>query len=81
VREFGIGLNPAMGKHRVLNDITAFERQKGLHFSIGEKHGIYKKPGFNQKKTHYHIDIFVDVERIEADGKPIYDNGTLPALH
>lgn len=71
VREFGIGLNRAMGKHRVLADITAFERQRGLHLSLGEKHGVYKKPGFNPKKTHFHIDIFVDVERIEVDGEPL----------
>jgi len=71
VREFGIGLNPAMGKDRLLKDITAFERQKGLHLSLGEKHGVYKKPGFNPKKTHYHIDVFVDIERIEVDGEPL----------
>lgn len=71
LREFGVGLNPAMGKDRVLDDITAFERQKGLHFSLGEKHGIYRKPGFNPKKTHFHIDVFVDVERIEIDGEPL----------
>jgi len=71
VREFGVGLNPAMGKGRLLKDITAFERQRGLHFSLGEKHGVYKKPGFNPKKTHYHIDVFVDVERIEIDGEEL----------
>jgi len=75
VREFGLGLNPAMGKQAVLNDITAFERQKGLHFSLGEKHGVYKKPGLNPKKTHYHIDVFVDVRRIELDGEAIYRDG------
>ncbi len=71
VREFGIGLNPAMGKDRIVSDITAFERQKGLHLSLGEKHGVYKKPGFNPKKTHYHIDVFVDVESIEIDGEKL----------
>lgn len=75
VREFGLGLNPAMGKERFVDDITAFERQKGLHFSLGEKHGVYKKPGFNPKKTHFHIDVFVDVERIETDGAALYENG------
>lgn len=71
VREFGLGLNRAMGKDRPLADITAFERQKGLHLSLGEKHGVYKKPGFKPKKTHYHIDVFVDVERIDIDGKKL----------
>lgn len=79
VREFGLGLNPALGKHAVLKDITAFERQKGLHFSLGEKHGVYKKPGLNPKKTHYHIDVFVDVDRIEADGEAIYADGEFTA--
>ncbi len=75
VREFGLGLNAAMGKHRPLSDITAFERQKGLHFSLGEKHPIYKKPGMNSKKTHFHIDVFVDAQRITADGATIYESG------
>lgn len=75
VREFGLGLNPAMGPHRTLSDITAFERQLGLHLSLGEKHGIYKKPGFNPKKTHYHIDVFVAAETIEIDGVPVYADG------
>ncbi len=75
VREFGLGLNPALGRDRVVSDITSFERQKGLHFSLGEKHGIYKKPGFNQKKTRYHVDVFVAVERIEFDGVPAYVDG------
>jgi aminopeptidase len=79
VREFGLGLNPALGKHALLKDITAFERQKGLHFSLGEKHGVYKKPGLNPKKTHYHIDVFVDVRRIEMDGEAVYENGEFKA--
>ena len=71
VREFGVGLNSAMGKNRIVSDITAFERQKGLHLSLGEKHGVYKKPGFIPKKTHYHIDVFVDVSHIEIDGETL----------
>lgn len=71
VREFGVGLNPAFSKERVVNDITAFERQKGLHLSLGEKHGVYAKPGLVPKKTHFHIDIFVEFERIEADGEDL----------
>lgn len=71
VREFGLGLNHAMSKNRPLADITAFERQKGLHLSLGEKHSVYKKPGFNPKKTHFHVDVFVDVERIDIDGQKL----------
>lgn len=75
VREFGLGLNPAMGKHGLVSDITAFERQKGMHLSLGAKHTIYAKQGMNRKKGRYHVDIFVDIERITADGTPIYENG------
>lgn len=71
VREFGVGLNPAVGKHALVNDITAFERQKGLHFSLGEKHSIYSKPGLRPKHTRYHVDIFVDLDRILVDGEEL----------
>ncbi len=75
VREFGLGLNPAVGKHALINDITAFERQKGMHVSLGAKHTVYAKPGLNRKKGRYHIDIFIDIESIEADGKVFYKDG------
>lgn len=75
VREFGLGLNRAMSKHRIVSDITAFERQQGLHLSIGAKHAIYAKPGFHRKHGRYHVDIFVDVERILIDEETIYQNG------
>lgn len=75
VREFGLGLNSAMGKHRIVADITAFERQKGLHFSVGAKHTVYAKPGLHRKHGRYHVDVFIDAERITVDGEPIYQNG------
>lgn len=75
VREFGMGLNPAMGKHGLVSDITAFERQKGMHISLGAKHAIYAKQGLNRKKGRYHVDIFVDIETITADGKDLYRDG------
>ncbi len=75
VREFGLGLNPAMGKDVIVNDITAFERQKGLHLSLGAKHATYAKPGMNRKQGRYHVDIFVDAEKIAVDGETIYENG------
>ncbi|OGH67689.1 MAG: hypothetical protein A3C15_02700 [Candidatus Magasanikbacteria bacterium RIFCSPHIGHO2_02_FULL_50_9b] len=74
VRELGLGLNPAMGKHALVSDITAFERQKGVHLSLGEKHAIYAKPGLHRRKGRYHIDIFVDVEKILVDGQIIFLN-------
>ncbi len=75
VREFGLGLNPAMGKYEVVADITAFERQRGLHISLGAKHAIYAKPGLNRKHGRYHVDVFIDIETISVDGKNIYENG------
>ncbi len=75
VREFGLGLNPAMGKHDVVADITAFERQRGMHLSLGAKHAIYAKPGLNRKHGRYHVDIFVDIENIAVDGNDIYRDG------
>jgi aminopeptidase len=79
VREFGLGLNPAMGKHRMLNDITAFERMKGLHFSLGAKHSIYNKPGMGRKQGRYHVDVFIDVERILADHDLLFEKGEYAA--
>ena len=73
VREFGLGLNPAMNKDRVLTEITAFERMKGLHFSLGAKHTVYKKQGINAKRTRYHVDIYIDAQRVELDGDLIFD--------
>ena len=75
VREFGLGLNSAMGKHALISDITAFERQKGMHLSLGAKHAIYAKPGLHRRKGRYHIDIFIDIKKIFVDGTPIFADG------
>lgn len=74
VREFGLGLNRAMGKGRLVNDLTAFERMLGMHMSLGAKHSIYKKPGMSRKTGRYHIDIFLDLERITIDDTVVYQN-------
>lgn len=75
VREFGLGLNRAMGKYELVSDITAFERQKGMHMSLGAKHAVYAKPGLHRKKGRFHIDIFIDIEKITVDGTTIYEAG------
>lgn len=75
VRELGLGLNRAMGKDRLVNDITAFERMNGVHLSLGEKHGVYKKPGLVPGKTRYHVDVFVDVQQILVDGRILFQDG------
>ncbi len=81
VREIGFGLNRAMRKGRWVNDIGTFERQCGLHLSLGEKHAVYKKPGLNPKNTRYHVDVFVDVTRMLIDDEVVYQDGryTVPA--
>ncbi len=75
VREFGLGLNPAIGKGRPLEDVTAFERMLGMHMSLGSKHAIYKKPGLPRNAGGFHIDVFLDLERITVDDTVIYENG------
>lgn len=75
VREFGLSLNPAMSKQVIVNDITAYERQLGLHISLGAKHAIYPKPGFHRKKGRYHVDVFIDIERILIDNEELFSHG------
>lgn len=81
VREFGLGLNRAMGRTRRVNDVTAFERQLGLHLSLGKKHTVYKKPDISTKKSRFHIDLFIDVDRIELDGEAIFHDGRYHLPH
>jgi aminopeptidase len=77
LREIGFGLNRAITRERYLRDITAFERIFGLHFSLGEKHTVYKKPGITPDKTRYHVDIFPIVTQVFADDTLIFENNTL----
>ncbi len=75
VREFGLGLNQAISRQNPVIDITAFERVNGLHMSLGEKHGVYKKPGFVPHHTKYHVDVFPAVDKITVDNQVIFDKG------
>jgi aminopeptidase len=75
VREIGFGLNKAITRENYLNDITAFERILGIHVSLGEKHTVYKKEGITSKKTRFHVDLFLDVYSVTADGEEIFKNG------
>jgi aminopeptidase len=75
VREFGMSLNPAIGKGRILNDVTAFERMLGLHLSLGAKHSMYKKPGLPRKRGGYHVDVFLDLETITIDNEVVFKDG------
>ncbi len=75
LREIGFGLNRSITREHYLRDITAFERNFGLHVSLGEKHTVYKKQGIVADKTRYHVDLFVCADTIAADGAPIFTNG------
>ncbi len=74
VRELGFGMNKAISRENYLNDITAYERNLGLHVSLGEKHTVYKKEGITSKKSRFHVDLFLDVDEVVADGDIIYKN-------
>jgi leucyl aminopeptidase (aminopeptidase T) len=75
IREIGFGLNRAITRERYVQDITAFERLVGLHFSLGEKHSVYKKEGITAHKSKFHVDVFPVADRILADDEVIFENG------
>ncbi len=75
VREFGLGINPAMDRHRVVRDITAYERMTGVHLSLGAKHPIYAKPGLSRKDGRYHIDVFIDTQQVLLDDTVVFEGG------
>lgn len=74
IREIGFGLNRAITREHYVKDITAFERILGVHFSLGEKHTVYKKEGIVADKTRYHVDLFPVVDRVRLDGEIIFEN-------
>jgi hypothetical protein len=62
-----------MGRYKPVMDVTAFERQVGMHVSMGKKHTVYGKEGLSKRKTRFHIDLFVDLESITCDGTPVWE--------
>ena len=75
MREIGFGMNRAITRENYLRDITAFERILGMHVSLGEKHTVYKKEGIRAKKTRFHVDLFLDVNQVLADGEELFVDG------
>lgn len=75
IREIGFGMNKAITRERYLQDITAFERIYGMHLSLGEKHSVFKKEGITTTKTKFHVDLFPHIDRVYADGNPIFQDG------
>lgn len=75
VRELGFGMNRALGPTSRVSDVGAFERQCGVHLSLGAKHGVYKKPSLRHKLARYHVDVFPLLERVVLDGTDIFIDG------
>ncbi|CAF1071310.1 unnamed protein product [Rotaria sordida] len=77
VREFGLGLNEGMGKSAIVTDVSAFERQHGMHISLGKKHNVYKTSAIKTKQTRFHIDVFIDLKNITIldDNTCLFDDG------
>jgi len=74
VRELGFGLNKALSKSRFLGDTGSYERMCGVHVSLGKKHGMYGKPGFKRRDGLYHVDVFIDTERVLLDDQVVFEN-------
>ncbi|MCP5021063.1 MAG: hypothetical protein GY930_04730 [bacterium] len=74
VREFGLGLNEAFTKDRVVTDVGSYERVCGVHLSLGMKHSAYKKPQIKKKHAKQHVDVFVLTDSVILDGEEIFDD-------
>lgn len=75
VRELGFGMNRALTRTRLLTDIGSYERMCGIHLSLGQKHTIYAKEGMPKRSSKYHVDVFVDVEKVTIDDVVVFENG------
>jgi len=75
MREMGFGMNRFISKIKPLYDISAHERQIGYHVSLGLKHNVYRKKVPKTKVQKFHIDLFVDVQKIYMDNTIVFDNG------
>ncbi len=76
VRELGFGMNRALTRHRILTDIGSYERMCGIHLSLGQKHTIYAKAGMPKRSSKYHVDVFVDVQKVTIDDIIVFENGS-----
>ncbi len=76
VREFGLGLNRNIKRFGRLGDPQSYERVEGMHFSLGMKHGIYHKKlakKFGKKFfQRFHIDIYVNLDKMYVDDQLVY---------
>ena len=75
VRELGFGMNRAFTRERRVEDVGTYERMCGIHISLGAKHSIYAKPGLKRREGHYHVDVFVQTDRVLLDDRVVYQDG------
>lgn len=75
VRELGFGLNRAFSRQRTVTDIGTFERVCGVHLSLGGKHSVYPKAGFDRRNTRFHVDVFCDLERVLIGPEVVWSEG------
>ena len=80
VRELGLGINRALTRERIVNDIGTYERMCGIHLSLGAKHHAYKKPGIKKKFAKHHVDVFLVVDEFFLDGMRMYGDGEWSVL-
>ncbi|MDD2789947.1 MAG: hypothetical protein PHU40_04700 [Sulfurimonas sp.] len=76
IRELGFGLNRAFSKTRTVADTGTYERMCGVHVSLGAKHGTYGKPGFKRSDGLYHVDVFVDTDRVTLGDEVVFEEGS-----
>lgn len=75
VRELGLGMNRAMGPHAIVRDMGAFERAVGVHVSLGQKHGVYKKPHLPPKTARHHVDVMVALDAMDINDARVFASG------
>jgi len=73
IRELGFGLNRGMRKSKLLSDVGSYERMCGVHLSLGKKHGMYAKEGFKRGAGKFHIDVFVDTDKVYLDDEVVFE--------
>ncbi len=75
LRELGFGMNRAFSQTRTVCDIGTYERMCGIHLSLGNKHGAYKKSNFKRGDTWHHVDVFAVTHLVYLDDRVVYEQG------
>jgi aminopeptidase len=75
LRELGFGMNRAFTQERLVKDVGTYERMCGIHFSLGGKHNVYKKPGFSRREHRHHVDVFAATTAVTLDDELIFAEG------